>query len=339
MLRVRGLSKRYGPVVALEDVSLEVEPGETLAVLGPSGCGKTTLLRLIAGLETPDAGTVSWQGSDVTAAPPHTRRFGLMFQDYALFPHRDVASNVGFGLRMDGWDADRISQRVNGILELVGLAGAENRRVDRLSGGEAQRVALARTLAPEPQLVMLDEPLGSLDRSLRERLIVELADIFERLDSSVLYVTHDQEEAFTIADRVAVMRDGRVVQLAQPEDLWAEPGELFVSHFLGFRNQFTATVVGGTADLGWSTVSVELSDGPCTLVLRPEALSVDPEGPVRVRVVGSVFRGDHYLARTRVEEGPELILPVEGRPRAGDVLRIRLDETAVLAFPIDLDAD
>ena len=333
MLEVRSLSKRYGPVVALDEVDLVVEPGETVAVLGPSGCGKTTLLRIIAGLEQPDSGTVAWQGSDITTAAPHTRGFGLMFQDYALFPHRDVAGNVGFGLRMDGWSSARIADRVEGILDLVGLAGAEGRPVDQLSGGEAQRVALARTLAPEPPLVMLDEPLGSLDRSLRERLIVELADIFERLDSSVLYVTHDQEEAFSIADRVAVMRDGRLVQLAEPEDLWKQPGELFVSDFLGFKNQFGATVVNGRADLGWVQVPVDMTDGACYVVFRPDALIVDAAGTIQARVVGSVFRGDRYLARVRVDEGPALEVAVDARPHQGDALTLRLQAEQVLAYP------
>lgn len=332
MLEVRGLSKRYGPTTALAEVDLAVAAGETVAVLGPSGSGKSTLLRVIAGLETPDAGSVLWEEADITTLPAHARHFGLMFQDYALFPHRDVGGNVGFGLRMAGWSTDEIARRVTEVLDLVGLAGMEKRRIDQLSGGEAQRVALARTLAPGPSLVMLDEPLGSLDRSLRERLIVELSEIFDRVDSTVLYVTHDQEEAFTIADRVAVMRAGSLIQAATPEDLWAAPAGMFVSDFLGFTNRFAATAVGGQADLGWTTVPVNVADGPCQVVLRPDALIVDQLGSVVVTVAGSVFRGDHYLARTQTNTGAQLSISMPTRPHIGDQVRIRLDPAGVLAL-------
>jgi thiamine transport system ATP-binding protein len=332
MLAVGGLSKRFGHITALLGVDLDVAAGATVAVLGPSGSGKSTLLRVIAGLEIPDAGSVLWNGKDLTDLPAHARRFGLMFQDYALFPHRDVAGNVGFGLRMAGWQPTEIERRVDEVLELVGLGGMERRRINQLSGGEAQRVALARTLAPAPSLVMLDEPLGSLDRSLRERLIVELGEIFQRVESTVLYVTHDQEEAFTIADRVAVMREGSLIQEATPEDLWAAPAGMFVSDFLGFTNRFPANAIGGQADLGWVVVPVDIADGPCQVVLRPDALIVDERGEITVTVAGSVFRGDHYLARADTATGTQLSISMPTRPHPGDEVRIRLDPAGVLAL-------
>ena len=332
MLQTVGLTKRYGATIALDSVDLTIAAGETAAVLGPSGSGKSTLLRLIAGLDTPDAGTISWDGADLASVPVHARRFGLMFQDYALFPHRDIAGNVGFGLRMAGWSRSEVESRVVEVLELVGLPGTGSRRIDQLSGGEAQRVALARTLAPAPRLIMLDEPLGSLDRSLRERLIVELGEIFERVGSTVIYVTHDQEEAFTIADRVAVLRNGQLVQAATPEDLWAEPAGMFVSDFLGFTNRFSATVVDGLADLGWVEVELDLPDGLYAVVLRPDALVADPTGPIETTVISSIFRGDHYLARTRTSTGAELSVPIPTRPHQGETLALRLQPEGVLGL-------
>jgi thiamine transport system ATP-binding protein len=332
MLTARGLTKRFGQTTALLDVDLDLASGETVSVLGPSGSGKSTLLRVIAGLEPADAGTVSWNGEDLTTVPAHVRQFGLMFQDYALFPHRDVAGNVGFGLRMAGWGPPDVATRVGEVLELVGLTGMADRRINELSGGEAQRVALARTLAPAPRLVMLDEPLGSLDRSLRERLIVELGEIFERVESTVLYVTHDQEEAFTIADRVAIMREGELVQEATPEDLWSAPAGVFISDFLGFTNRFAATAVNGRADLGWTTVPVDVADGPCQVVLRPDALILDEDGNISVTVAGSVFRGDHYLAHAQTRSGTRLSFSMPTRPRPGEAVRIRIDPDGVLAL-------
>jgi len=232
VLALHDINVRYGETVAVDRVDLTVEKGSTVCVLGPSGCGKSTLLRVVTGLVRPDAGRVTWDGEDITDVPTHRRGFGLMFQDHALFPHRDVAANVGFGLRMQGRPRAAIAARVDELLELVGLAGYGRRAVDELSGGEQQRVALARALAPEPRMLLLDEPLGSLDRVLRDRLLDELPSLFDRLGTTVLYVTHDQDEARAIADEVAVMRAGRIAQVGTPAEVWERPADEFVAEFV-----------------------------------------------------------------------------------------------------------
>lgn len=234
MLQLLGIDKSYGSKAVLRNVSLELEQGETLCLLGPSGCGKTTLLRIVAGLETPDAGELLFQGRDLLRVPVHERNFGLMFQEYALFPHMNVAQNVSFGLRMRRHD--RPAARLAEILSLVGLEDMAERDVHSLSGGERQRVALARSLAPGPALLMLDEPLASLDAGLRERLLPELRRIFRDLQQSVITVTHDQQEANAIADRIAVMNAGRIEQLDAPRTLYARPRTAFVASFLGLGN-------------------------------------------------------------------------------------------------------
>jgi thiamine transport system ATP-binding protein len=235
MLRVGNLSVRFGEKVALDDVTLEVAKGEMLAVLGPSGSGKSTLLRVIAGLQRPATGRVLLDGVDLGPVPPHRRGIGLVFQDHALFHHRDVGGNVAFGLRMRGDAPTDIDQRVHELLRLVGLEGYEGRSVATLSGGEQQRVALARALAPEPRVLLLDEPLGSLDLRLRDRLLEELERIFVELRVTGLYVTHDQAEAFALGDRVAVMRDGRIVQVGTADELWKRPVDADVARFLGLN--------------------------------------------------------------------------------------------------------
>jgi thiamine transport system ATP-binding protein len=232
VLALHDITVRYGDTVAVDRVDLTVEKGSTVCVLGPSGCGKSTLLRVVTGLVRPDGGHVTWDGEDITDVPTHRRGFGLMFQDHALFPHRDVAANVGFGLRMQGQPRTAIAARVDDLLDLVGLAGYGPRAVDELSGGEQQRVALARALAPEPRMLLLDEPLGSLDRVLRDRLLDELPSLFERLGTTVLYVTHDQDEARAIADQVAVMRAGRIAQVGTPAEVWQRPADEFVAEFV-----------------------------------------------------------------------------------------------------------
>ncbi|GAF89341.1 unnamed protein product, partial [marine sediment metagenome] len=293
LLELHKVCKSYPDGWTLTDVSFTVGESEILCLLGPSGCGKTTLLRLIAGLEPPDGGQVLVDGEDVTLAPPHLRGFGLMFQEYALFPHKDVVGNVAFGLRMQGLSREPVAARVVEVLELVGLTGFEHRDVNQLSGGERQRVALARSLAPQPRLLMLDEPLGALDRALRERLMDELPDMLRRAGVTAITVTHDQEEAFALADRVVLMRAGRVVQAGTPEEVYRRPASAWVARFLGLTNLLNARMVEpglvetpigalrvkdlgfGLWDLG-STPYLGYGTSATQLLIRPEAARLDP---------------------------------------------------------------
>lgn len=231
-LAVREAQVRLDGTAALDGAELTVAAGEIVALLGPSGSGKSTLLRAIAGLQILDAGSVWWGGEDLSSVPPHQRHFGLMFQDYALFPHLTVAGNVGYGLRMEGMEAPIIKDRVTEALSWVGLDGQESRRIDTLSGGEQQRVALARTLVPSPRLVMLDEPLGALDRQLRGRLMGEIRGLLEQRRVTSLYVTHDLDEAVAVGQRLALMRSGRIVQTGTLDQLRSEPADLWVEEFL-----------------------------------------------------------------------------------------------------------
>ena len=238
MLQMRGVAKSFGGQEVLRDVSLALREGEIVCLLGPSGCGKTTLLRIVAGLETADRGELLFGGKDLAPVPVHERNFGLMFQGYALFPHMSVEQNVAFGLRRRR--LPDVAERTREILALVGLAGMGERDVNSLSGGEKQRVALARSLAPRPALLMLDEPLASLDAGLRERLMPELRRIYTKLKQTVITVTHDQREANAIADRIAVMNAGRIEQIDTPQALYARPCTAFVAHFLGLGNQVSS---------------------------------------------------------------------------------------------------
>jgi len=233
MLDVTEATVRFGEKTALDRASLSIGPEEIVGLLGPSGSGKSTLLRVIAGLEQPLSGSISFDGVDLAGTPVHERRFGLMFQNYALFPHMTVAANVGFGLRMQQLEQHQIDDRVKEALTWVDLGDLASRKVDRLSGGEQQRVALARTLAPSPRLVMLDEPVGSLDRQLRKRLVEDIGRLLREQRTAGIYVTHDHEEAAAISDRVAVMRDGRVVQIAPYAELVSHPVDAWVASFVG----------------------------------------------------------------------------------------------------------
>ena len=255
MLEVHHIFKTYEGKPLLSDISFTVAEGETICLLGASGSGKSTLLQIIAGLEEPDSGFVSFNGIDLTATPPHLRDFGLVFQDYALFPHLNVNENVAFGLKMRSLQQAEIVERVANSLKLVNLDGFEKRQVTELSGGEQQRVALARALATRPRLLMFDEPLGALDRSLREDLLRELRTILHHTNIPAIYVTHDQEEAFAIADRVLILHNGKIVRAGTPADVWANPESAFVAGFLGLGNIIPGKVRGKRQEGRWEVES------------------------------------------------------------------------------------
>ena len=286
-LELLSVSKRYGETLALDCVDLRVPRGETLALLGPSGCGKSTLLALVAGLETHE-GTILWQGHDLADVPAESRGFGVVFQDYALFPHLNVFENVAFGLRIRRTPPTRLRQQVSEVLALVGLDHLKDRDVTTLSGGEQQRVALARALALEPRLLMLDEPLAALDRNLRDRLVEDLVVILRDLDLSAIYVTHDVEEALAVADRVAVMQPRRIARIGTPQEIYREPGSEYVARFLGLDNLVAArldrsgrrpllrTALGTFPAEALTIPEAENSD--LKLLLRPNGITILEEG-------------------------------------------------------------
>ena len=290
MLTIERLSVNYEGDPVLRGLDLAVADGEIMAVLGPSGCGKTTLLRTIAGLETPTAGDVQLGGRSLLGVPAHLRGVGLMFQSFALFPHLSVVDNVAFGLEMQGADKAVARQRGRELLDVVGLRGFDARRVTSLSGGEQQRVALARSLAPQPRLLMLDEPLGSLDAALRDRLTLELRAIFRKIGLTALYVTHDQHEALAIADRVAVLREGQVEQIGPPANVYRAPASEFVATFLGLGNCLPAARVRR-----WLGESLVPPDAELMLI-HPEGVVLQPQGlPLPpARVEDCVYLGDIY---------------------------------------------
>jgi ABC-type Fe3+/spermidine/putrescine transport system ATPase subunit len=338
-LTVQNISKSFAAKSALNDLTFEVDPGETLAVLGPSGCGKSTLLNIIAGLEQPDSGKVFWEGENLAGTPPHRRGFGLMFQDYALFPHRNVFENVAFGLRIQKMAEPLIQERVVEMLHLVSLDGFAKRDVNTLSGGESQRVALARSLAPQPRLLMLDEPLGALDRDLRDRLAAELRSILKSLHQTTLYITHDQEEAFTLADRVIIMNAGSIEQVGDPQDIYSNPSSVFVARFLGLNNLLTGkvarTATGSSILTAIGTFSLPLTlektipDGEGTLLIRPEKAQVNGNGPLKLRGVlrERSFRGP--ICRVGIEVNQVVLNfdlhPDAPLPREGSQIEISLD--------------
>lgn len=338
MLRLEEVTVRFGARVALDAVDLAVAEHETVCVLGPSGSGKSTLLRVVAGLQHTDAGRVWLDGRDRTGVPTHRRGVGLMFQDHQLFPQRDVGANVAFGLRVRGVGRGERDARVAELLDLVGLPGAQRRAIAGLSGGEQQRVALARALAPRPQVLMLDEPLGQLDRSLRERLVVELRQLFDRLGTTVLAVTHDQGEAFALADRVVVMDRGRIAQTGTPLEVWQRPASEFVARFLGFDNVVAASVQGTVADTPWGKVPVPAGspDGPCRLLVRPAGVRLVPEREgLACEVAGRTFRGDHVALILHPPNAPRLEAACELRdaPESGARVGVAFDAAEVVVLP------
>ncbi|WKV71616.1 ABC transporter ATP-binding protein [Streptomyces sp. PCS3-D2] len=341
LLQLEGVSVRFGERAVVDTVDLTVDEHETVCVLGPSGSGKSTLLRVVAGLQQVSGGRVLLDGADQAAVPVHRRGVGLMFQDHQLFPHRDVGANVSFGLRMRGGGRAggrrTYPDRVAELLELVGLPGAQGRAVASLSGGEQQRVALARALAPSPRLLMLDEPLGQLDRGLRERLVVELRGLFSRLGTTVLAVTHDQGEAFALADRVVVMRDGRIAQAGTPLEVWQRPASEFVARFLGFENVVAATVTGAVAATAWGRVPVPAGspEGEQRLLVRPAGVVLREEAGLSCEVVSRTFRGTHVGLRLRPGSGPvlEAECGLAGAPAVGDRVAVAFTPAEVVVLP------
>ncbi len=313
-LSIEGLTVSLGGHEIIHAIDLEVHSGERFAIMGPSGSGKSTLLRTIAGLVSPTAGSIRIDDADITSLPTHRRPIGLMFQDRALFPHLSVGDNVGYGLRMAGMDRSARGGLVASLLERVGLAGMEHRRPDTLSGGEQQRVALARTIALEPSVVMFDEPLGSLDVALRDDLLTHIRSIVDQVGTTSLYVTHDRAEAFSFASRLAVIHDGRVISVGTPDELWNNPGSVFVARMVGRLN-----VVDGEA----------LGLGPGMVTIPDEALAIEREGPISGRVIGSAFDDGRYRIRVDIA-GTTLTVPSDRPEVAGTSVQIRVDHAAAV---------
>ena len=307
VLAIRNVSKAFGAVRAVDTFELTVADGELVCLLGPSGSGKSTLLRMIGGFETPTSGTITIDGEDVTRTPPEKRPTGMVFQSHALWTHMNVFRNLAFGLRLRRLPRDEIARRVDAALEQVGLTGYGQRLTHQLSGGQQQRVALARSLVLEPKILLLDEPFASLDQHLRERLREEVRDLQQRLGITTLFVTHGQDEALALADRIVVMRDGRTEQIAAPDLLYRQPATPFVAGFIGSMNLIEGAVSGGRFQHPGFALAVPVADGPATLAVRPEALGIVPaEGPAAAVIHRVTDFGTHAIVD--LELGPELRL-------------------------------
>jgi len=346
ILEILNLSNHYEGQPLIQDVSFSLEQGEILCLLGPSGSGKTTLLRLIAGLEQEAEGTILFQGQNIKEIPPHRRNFGMMFQEYALFPHKDVWHNVSFGLEMQHCSLSQQKQRVETTLKMVGLAGFEHRKIDELSGGERQRVALARSLAPQPQLLLLDEPLGSLDRTLRDRLTIEIRSILKKLQVTAVFVTHDQAEAFSIADKVAILHNGVMQQLDTPEGLYRHPANKAIARFLGFSNLIDGALnadgifhsSAGTLKISEESIQCP-KESPITLLLRPEGAHLTGGSHLQTacsrisgRVLSRQFHGSRY--KVELESGDIRLtfeLPIDPvPPMKGQSINLEIRQSSIV---------
>ena len=332
MIEVTNLYKSYEGTPLLRGISFTVAAGETVCLLGASGSGKSTLLRIIAGLESAEQGQLCWNGQDLVAVPAHRRNFGLVFQDYALFPHMDVQDNVAFGLKMQGLSRAETDLRVTSVLEKVNLTGFSHRRVTDLSGGEQQRVALARALAPNPHLLMFDEPLGALDRSLRESRMEELRTILHTTGVPAIYVTHDQEEAYKLADRILLLHDGEIVRAGRPADIWAEPGSDWAARFLDVGNILDGLVrADGCVETALGIFSLACGHAhqagdKVSVLLRPggvQKASVDHSGKPDLLtgvVVDVIFHQDRF----KVVLADHLYFYLPEAPQIGQAITLQL---------------
>jgi putrescine transport system ATP-binding protein len=349
MVCVEGVTKRFGGFTAVDNVSLDIARGEFFALLGPSGCGKSTLLRMLAGFETPDEGRLLLDGEDIAGVPPYERPVNMMFQSYALFPHLTVAGNVAFGLRQEGWAKPAIAARVNDMLALVKLEPFAHRKPHQLSGGQRQRVALARALAKSPKVFLLDEPLGALDKKLRNETQFELMALQQRLGLTFIIVTHDQEEAMTMAGRLGVMHQGRLVQVGTPAEIYEEPKTRWVAEFIGEVNLFEGTISGhqgGLASVDTRAGRLVLSrrdgfdDGaPVTVAVRPEKIEIAREPAVNAlnmlhgRVEDIAYLGDLSVYKVRDPHGMIVKASAANRDRRAAGLLHRGDEAWLTFMP------
>jgi putative spermidine/putrescine transport system ATP-binding protein len=339
-LELDRVGKQFGTQTVVDDFSLAVGKGEFISFLGPSGCGKTTTLQMIAGFLDPSRGAIRLEGRDLTAVPPAQRALGIVFQSYALFPHMTAAENVAFGLEMRKVPRAERAERVRAALAMVGLSGYEERHPRRMSGGQQQRVALARALVIRPSVLLLDEPLSNLDAKLREDMQIELRQIQRTLGTTTILVTHDQNEAMSLSDRIVVMSQGRIEQIGTPQETYERPASAFVSQFLGKTNEFAATIDRSTSDarliLGsWSTPAPAGITGRVAISIRPERIGFGEAG-LAAKIVTRIFQGNHWLFQCESECGPAIVIRQndgQTQPAEGDTVRLawRMDDMSMRA--------
>ena len=339
-LEIEGLTHHYGRDPAIKDVSFSVDGGELVALLGPSGCGKTTIVQAIAGHLTPTAGQISLRGENVTSQPPEVRGVGVVFQESTLYPHLTVAENVAYGLNARGMPAEKRKQRVDNYLSLVDLPNAHDSMPDQLSGGQRRRVEFARALAPEPDILLLDEPLSALDSALRRQLQDEIRRIQRETGVTTLFVTHDQSEAMSLADRLVVINGGRVASIGEPRTLYQSPPNRFVGSFLGCSNILDATVIDGNSPaIEVSETRIKCPDSPRltkpVVHIRPEAVSVDSTGEITfsglVQTVSD--RGSHYDVEIKLSSGQRLVGTCQrSPPRVGEEVSVGVDRHNIVVF-------
>jgi len=345
-LRLQGVSREFGLLNALRDISITIRRGEFIALLGPSGCGKSTALNCIAGLLPLTGGSIWLDEARIDPLPPEDRGFGMVFQNYALFPHMNVRRNVGFGLRMQRVAKAEIDRRVDEALGLVRLSAQAEKLPGQISGGQQQRVAIARAIVVAPPLVLMDEPLSNLDAKLRLEMRAEIRRIHQLLGSSTIYVTHDQDEALSLADRLVVLRDGEIRQIGTPDELYGRPAHTDVAEFMGYRN-----ILAGQAEAGEAGMAITIGrarmvgspmermvEGPAVAAIRPEDLTPVADGALRVVVQDAEFRGRDFFGMAQTAEGTKIFFRSPVRVSAGETLQLGADPDRVLLYPPDMAA-